>query len=399
MALRLGRHVEGLVDSWTGDPAVPARVDAEPMMSPTQLAADAARLADDVRRGSERGELSAARAGVLLGRIGALEALARRLAGVPVSYAEEVLASFGVRPGFGDLAAYSLAHRELDGLLPGRGALGARLHAWRASVTCPPQRVAEVVAALAAELRTLSAGRWPLPTGEQVEWATVGRAPWAGSAHHLGAGRTRVAVSAGLRVRLSHLPALVAHEAYPGHHTAACRHDELLVRGRGELEHQVSVVLTPDALVGEGAAEHALAAACPGGWAGMAEAVYAGLGLGFDGALAERVTGVLAGLGPVRQDAALLLHGADGEPGSRRAAVEHLQVWGLMSPERARLSLEFLAHPLWRSYITTYVEGGRLVGGWLAARPVAMGATERYARLLDEALHPADLARELAAGR
>ena len=53
--------------------------------------------------------------------------------------------------------------------------------------------------------------------------------------------------------------------------------------------------------------------------------------------------------------------------------------------------MQFLTDPLWRAYISTYVEGERLLGRWLAARPEDQTLTERYRRLLDEQLTPAGL--------
>ena len=75
----------------------------------------------------------------------------------------------------------------------------------------------------------------------------------------------------------------------------------------------------------------------------------------------------------MRQDAAILLHdraaGAD-------AVVAHLQRWSLVSPDRAAQQLRFLTHPLWRAYISTYVEGYDLLTRWLAERRVAATAGE-----------------------
>ncbi len=96
----------------------------------------------------------------------------------------------------------------------------------------------------------------------------------------------------------------------------------------------------------------------------------------------------------VRQDAALLLHdrGADAD-----AVAAFLQRWTLSSPERAKQSLRFLSSPLWRAYISTYVEGYRLLGAWLDRAPVGPERSERFRRLLDEPLTPGALRDELVA--
>ena len=108
-----------------------------------------------------------------------------------------------------------------------------------------------------------------------------------------------------------------------------------------------------------------------------------------------RVARAASAPGAVRQDAALLLHdrGATAEQ-----AEQHLARWGLQSPERARKTLGFLTDPLWRAYISTYVEGERLLSRWLEARPAGQPVGSRFARLLDEQATPAGLRAELAQG-
>jgi hypothetical protein len=59
--------------------------------------------------------------------------------------------------------------------------------------------------------------------------------------------------------------------------------------------------------------------------------------------------------------------------------------------------LRFIAHPVWRAYTTTYVEGRRLVGAWLDAAPAGESVTERYLRLLDEPRSPSAMRATLAA--
>ena len=73
---------------------------------------------------------------------------------------------------------------------------------------------------------------------------------------------------------------------------------------------------------------------------------------------------------------------------------EHLRRWLLAPEERARQMLRFLTSPLWRAYISTYVEGYRLLGEWLEQVPQD-ARLARFGRLLDEPLTPALLRAEL----
>ena len=114
----------------------------------------------------------------------------------------------------------------------------------------------------------------------------------------------------------------------------------------------------------------------------------------FDGHLAERIAVAAAPLNRVRQDAAVLLHDRGADADEVRA---YLQRWSLVSSERAAQQIRFLTDPLWRAYISTYVEGHELLSRWLAARPADQPVADRFLRLLDEPLTPAGVKAELAA--
>ena len=51
LGLRLGRHVDGLVDAYYGPPELAARVEAEELVAPTRLVEDAEALVDDLEDG------------------------------------------------------------------------------------------------------------------------------------------------------------------------------------------------------------------------------------------------------------------------------------------------------------------------------------------------------------
>jgi hypothetical protein len=127
------------------------------------------------------------------------------------------------------------------------------------------------------------------------------------------------------------------------------------------------------------------------GWGRWAQEIYADLGLRFDGERAEALAEARAGLARVRQDAAIMLHDEHRDVDD---VVAYLQRWLLVDDTRARQMLKFLCSPLWRAYTSTYVEGYRLLRGWLDDRPAGIGLTERFGRLLDEPLIPSALRSE-----
>ncbi|WP_430331488.1 DUF885 domain-containing protein [Rhodococcus sp. ACT016] len=395
LGLRFDRLEEGFVDAYTGDPALRRQVENEPRPDPRRLAGDARAL---------RAELAGAgfseeRTRFLDAHLTALECSARKFAGDDIGFVDEVAAYFDVRIEPGDEDEYREAHRRMDAVLPGPGTLAERMEAYRVSDRIPPDRLRDCVDAFNSALRDRVRAEYALPETERVDYEVVGDKPWSGFNYYLGGYRSTVAINSDLDQHMSNLPRLIAHESYPGHHTEHCRKEAGLV-GAGQLEQTLFVVNTPQCLMAEGLADLALESIVGtassrqsgSGWGAWAQEIYADLGLRFDGHRAEELSAASSGLLGVRQDAALLLH-------DRRASVDDVQAflqrWTLSSPERAKQSLRFLSSPLWRAYISTYVEGYRLLGGWLTQAPVGPERSARFRRLLDEPLTPGALRDEV----
>jgi hypothetical protein len=390
LGLRFDRLEAGFVDAYTGDPRIRAQVAAETAPTP-QLLRDQAR---GLLRELDAADLPADRIDYLRGQLTGLECTARKMNGEPVGFVEEVRSYFQVDVVLGDESVYAAAHAELDVLLPGSGSLTDRYAAHRRREECPPDRLEVAVHALSSALRDRVRGQYGLPDVETVKYEVVTDQPWSGFNFYEGDYRSRVAINADLPHRLGHLPHLVAHEAYPGHHTEHCRKERGLVERAARTEHTVFLVNTPECLMAEGLADLGVQASIGNGWGPWAAEILGDLGLRFDGHLAERVSAATAPLNRVRQDAAILLHdrGAD-----TADVVSYLQRWSLVSAERAAQQIRFLTHPLWRAYISTYVEGFDLLSRWLAARPADQPVADRFVRLLDEPLTPRSVAAELRA--
>ena len=393
LGLRFDRVEEGYVDSFTGDPRLRRAVADEPAPDPAELAAAAGRLLGELAAVPRTAAFTDQRAEFIAAHLRALECAGRKFAGADIGFVEEVRAYFDVDIRRGDEDRYRAAHAQIDAVLGGSGPLAERMEADRRADEIPPHRVEEAIHAFSSALRDTVRATYPLPDAETVVYEIVSDKPWSGFNYYEGDYRSRVAVNTDLKQQMSHLPSLIAHEAYPGHHTEHCRKEAGLVAGLGQAEQTIFLVNTPQCLMAEGLADLALHAAVGPGWGRWASEIYADLGLRFDGERAEALAGARAQLAGVRQDAALMLHdeGRDVDD-----VVAFLQRWLLVGDTRARQTLRFLSSPLWRAYTSTYVEGYRLLRGWLDAAPDGTGLTERFGRLLDEPLIPSALRAELA---
>jgi hypothetical protein len=383
LGLRLGGHVDGFVDAYYGPPERAARVRAEPIPPPERLVADAAALLADLDAGVEADVVDASRRRWLRAQVVGLHTSARKLAGEPIGYADEVEWCYGVRPSFRPEEQFAAAHRRLDEALPGSGTIRDRTIAWREAQAIPVEKLDAALRSLADDFRERTERLFGLPEGEHVDWELAHDQPWSGFNYYLGGLRSRVAINTDLPVLSTSIAHLVAHEAYPGHHTEHTRKEAGLVRRRGWVEETIFLVGTPQCLLAEGLADLALEViAGPDPEAVVVEHLRP-LGIAYDPEVVAAVRGASESLDAVRANGAWLLH-ADGVAADD--VVAYLERWALLPHARAAKAVEFLTSETWRAYISCYVEGLPLCRAYVAGEPT------RFATLLTEQLVPADLA-------
>ncbi|HEX5591657.1 MAG TPA: hypothetical protein VFX65_15290, partial [Candidatus Limnocylindrales bacterium] len=400
VALRLDQHRPGLVDAYYGPAELKAAADMEQRRPPARLADDAAALRD--RLPSEVADPE--RREWLRAQLVALETQAREAAGEALPYETLVERCFDHRMGRVDDATFEGAAAELDALLPGDAPLEDRLAAWDERVTIPPDRVPAAADHLAATFRARAERLFGLPDGEATRVSMVRDRPWSGYNWYEGGRRSRVEINLDLPIRAGDLVHTVAHETYPGHHLEASTKEARLVDGEGRVELTLLSINTPECLIHEGLADLGYRFAVPpADEAATLEALFriAGIPAADDPSAARALAETQVRVGRARRalrgiggNAALLRH-VDGR--SRAEVVDYLVTVGRQAPARARQRLDFIEHPLWRTYVFVYREGEVLLARWLEAVPESERAA-RFARLLAEARSPSSIERELAAG-
>ncbi len=400
LALRLDQRIPGLVDGFFGPASLKAQVDLEPFRSPVRLVADAG----DLLRRLDVEVAGAGRREWLALQVRALETHAETLAGVERPYAELVERCFAVAPSAHGDAVFSAARAELDDLLRGREPLLDRLAAWDAGLVVPLERLGPIVDWLVAGLRRRAEPVFGLPPGESLRVSLVRDQPWSGYNWYDGGLRSRVDLNVDLPIRAPELVATVAHETYAGHHLEHAWKEAELIERQAHLEASILVINAPECFLSEGLAEvgRSLLLDADAEVELLAELLArAALPVAPDGAtanaLARRAIALRAARSRLRAadvDAALMLH-AEGRP--RGEVMDWLARTALLTPERAAKKLEFLEHPLWRTYVFVYSEGAALLERWLGQVPSGDRAA-RFRRLLVEPLTPTAIERELAAG-
>ena len=379
LGLRLGRHIDGLVDAYYGDPSVKERVDAEPLAEPPALVEQAGRLITEL----EDEDLDEQRRRWLRAQLVGLETVARKLAGEELAYADEVERCYGVRPRHTPEEDFEAAHRALDAALPGSGSLGERYQAWREGDPVPADRLQQVLESLVEDLRARTASLLGLPEGESYFIELVSDEPWAAYNYYEGGLRSRIAVNIDVPMSTNFVAELMAHELYPGHQTEHAWKDQLLHREQGHSEAGILMVGAPESLIAEGIAGLGLEILLEDEDEDAFAAEHLGRhGIAYDADRARAVKAARKPLERVSGNVAWMLY----EQGAgEEEAFEYLKRWALMSDRRATQGMRFITDPIWRSYVTTYADGYRVCRDWVDGDPA------RFRRLLTEQLTPADL--------
>jgi hypothetical protein len=397
LGLRLDQRIPGLVDGYFGPAELKARVDMEQLRAPVRLREDAAALTARIGAEIEDG----ARRDWLLAQVRALAAHAQMLDGEPLPYTDHVAVCLGFEPPRHDDDRFREALAAMDALLPGDGPRNVRLEAWDRRLEIPVDRLPGVIDWMVERFRDRARRDFGLPDGEDLRVSIVTGQPWSGYNWYDGGRRSRVDVNTDLPVRAPEFVHMIAHETYPGHHLEHAWKEADLVDGAGRLEASMPLINTPECPISEGLAELGVSFIAPTDErADLLVELFdrAGLELAADQVEArETAERAVALEGPrhmlaaSRGNAALMRH-ADGA--SHAEVLAYLQDVGGDTPSVAGKRLEFIEHPLWRTYVFVYSEGEALLRRWVEAAP-APERVARFGRLLHEQVTPGRLLAEL----
>jgi hypothetical protein len=370
LGLRLGRHVDGLVDAYYGPPQLAREAEQGPPRDPDELVREADRVLELVQPD-----------GWLADQARGLRVYAGVLAGEGRSYVDEVEGCYGVRPRRVAEDAFRAAHEQLGELLPAGGTLAERYECWRQQSFVSSERIEDALRSVVEELRARTQRLLGLPEGEAIEIEAVSDEPWLAFNYYLGGLRSRIAVNVDLPITAAELVDLAAHEAYPGHHTEHAWKERLLVLDEGRLEESILLVPTPQSLVAEGIAEIASEQLTADGGAPLT-GLLAGFGVDYDFELSLAVQRARQPLRWVGVAASLMLHEDGASPAAAQAYIER---WAAVGSDRAAKSVQFLRDPTWRAHVIAYAAGGDLCRGYVA------GDHGRFRRLLTQQVRVREL--------
>jgi hypothetical protein len=391
LSFAIRRLFPDFIDAYFGPPEIEESAKLEPDPEPAELVRRALALADRVAAG----DYPDSRKLYLSAQIRAMESIARRLAGEEIAYVDEVRTCFDIEPMFTPESTFEAAIEELESLLPGQGDVRERMITRKAGFVVTPDVARQLIDLINEETCRRTEAFVPLPPGNEVEIRFVEDKPWGGYNWYLGDYRSRVDVNTDLPIHANRLPDLLAHEAYPGHHTEHALKEQVLYRERGYGEHAIQLINTPECVISEGIATLAESIIFPGDeshrW--QAETLYPVAGIDADPERDAAIAKATAALRAVSSNAALLLH-AEGRPEAE--VIDYLVRYRLATAEEGRQQFRFIADPTWRVYAFTYYVGRDLIGRWLDLAPAAERLA-RFRRLLIDQIAPSQISAEVEA--
>jgi hypothetical protein len=385
LAFGIERHVPGYIDAYLGPEDAKAALGPAETPPPDRLVADARQLLARVPA------LDAAdsRKGYLTKQIVAMLTSARMVAGDAIPYRDEVRLLFDIDPTVTPEAIFDAAITDLERLLPGDGPISERMAAWRQGYVITPEVARALVDRILPELRARTSEIVDLPEDESIAVRMVQDKPWSGYNWYLGGGRSRIDLNTDLPIYAYRLTDLLAHEAYPGHHTEHALKERLYTED-GLGEHALQLINTPECVISEGiatAAEGMLFS--PEELARFRrERVYPTAGITADPERENAIGAAVRTLRAVAGNAALLLHE---EGAAEDAVMAYLQRYALATEAEARQRLRFISDPLWRAYIFTYHVGYDIIMGWLGDTH-GHERRRRFRTLLTEQVYPSQVA-------
>jgi hypothetical protein len=379
LAFAIDRHIPGYIDAYFGPPEVKAEADASPLHSLRTLSIEAQQLTQAVPQAG----FVKQRADFFTAQLSAMATTISILQGERMPLAREVEAIYGLEPEWTEESVFSEAHRQLAELLPPGNDLPARMEVYRQSAEVKPDAAAPLFDMLRRRMQTLTRRRFSLPAEENFEIKMVTGQPWGAYNWYLGNAHSRVEINTDLPLHATNFLSLIAHEGYPGHHTELASKEYRLLQEHGWQEHGIALINAPSCAISEGIANCALDTLLSteeqAEWEGE---LFAQAGLKLDPLRVAQIRQAQKPLGRVSDNAAFLLHD---QGASKEETAAYIERWALSNPARARKSVEFISHPLNRSYIFNYTLGMDLLEKLFAAKG---NRQVWFTRLLGEPVTP-----------
>lgn len=384
LGLRLGKLIDGYVDSYFGPQELSQVVLEEGKQPPSELLEEARRLYTVL---PDRG-FAEEREHFIRKMLEAMTTSLELLSGIHYPYVEKVRRLFDVEPQLTSDDVFHDASRVLDELYDGGGTLPERMENYRKQNALPQEQVGPTMSKAFDMVRRQTDAVFGaiLPDDESIDVQVVKNAPWSAYNWYLGKAKSRIDINTDLPVQWNNVLHLATHEGYPGHHTEHAVKESILYQEQGRFENAILLVHTPEATVSEGIGnmgEHVFYS--------PEELVKIGLEQFCPNPSDEPAVEVLV----ARDEAMSKLSAFSGnlaihahvDGWTDDEIVKYATQFGFTSEQRVRQQLKFIRDPLWSPYVFNYFYGEKLIRDKFGPRP----SPANFVQLLTKPVLPSDL--------
>ena len=383
LGLRMGKIIEGYVDSYWGPPNLKEIIDTEDKISPKKLLEKCSELQKNLEiQGFEQ-----KRKRFLEKMLQSIESNLRIQSGEEITYLEQVKRIYDISPKLISDAHLHEIFNRCDEIFKGTEPLEKKIQDILKRREIPTEKIEPLYNRAFDILRARAEEIYPklLPEGEEFTVKIVQNQPWSAYNWYLGNSKSRIDVNIDLPVNWSLILFTAAHEGYPGHHTELSIKDVSLYQEQERFEHCIALIQTPQSVISEGLAnvginvfyspeeqvKISLEELCPD--PSKEDSIEVQIEQKKIGELFYKVVNNLA------------IH-AHVDGWTDKELMDYGTKFGLPK-EIIFQRIQFIRNPLWSTYIFTYSYGKDLITRKFGERPSA----ENFKTLLTQPILPSDL--------
>ncbi|MHA2180961.1 MAG: hypothetical protein ACXAAH_06025 [Promethearchaeota archaeon] len=384
LGLRIGKLIEGYVESYYGPPELREIVDKEQPVSPKNLLSICDRLQHDLPNQG----FAKIRIKFLSKMLRAMETSLNVVDGKNIPYLKQVNRFYDIKAELVDDSIFYKAAEKLDEFYTGSGSFSDLISVLEKQRAIPVEKVEETYKHAFEILQTRVKELFPdlLPNTEEISIKIVKNQFYSAEAIYAGKYKTQIKINTDVSTDWTIVLILAAHEGYPGHHTEFTVKEKTLYLKEQQFEHCLVTYQVPKMVISEGIADTAIDVLFS-----PREAVTIGL---------EEICPNPKTAYPL--DALIANFNAEGVYGALKnnlAFHAHVDGWsdekllkyglnfGIYSENIIKSLLKFVHHPLGSTYAFNYHMGEMLVKKKYGERP----SPADFKKLLTHQFLPSDL--------
>ncbi|ULQ54297.1 hypothetical protein [Flavihumibacter fluvii] len=279
----------------------------------------------------------------------------------------ESLDLFGVAAPVYPESHYQGLVAQLDGILPGSGAINERFQSMANRFIIPKAKLDTVFHAAIAECRKQTAAHYAIPANENFALEFVTNKPWNGYNWYKGNYQSLIQINTDLQIFIDRAIDVGSHESYPGHHVYNMLLEKNLYHDKGWVEISLYPLFSPQSLIAEGSANYGIDLVFPGIDSKVAFCKNVLLPLaGLDTTGVSTYFKALAIKGQLNFARNEVGRGMLNNTMDSATSLRWLKDYCLMNDETAKKSIQFIT--VNRSYVINYNYGMQLIKNYIDAK-------------------------------